>query len=79
MSERLVVRVLAEDGLSAENRAAGALMATLLDDLSHKIDDALPILFEFEPCPAGEGREHDALGRAEVCRGSAVASSSASY
>ena len=73
MSERLVVRVLAQDGLSAQNGAAGPLMATLLDDPSYKVDDALPVLIELETHPAGKPREHDALGRAEVCGGSAVA------
>ena len=47
-------------------------MATFLDDLSHKVDDALPVLIELETHPAGKSREHDALGRSEVCRGSAI-------
>ena len=73
MSERLVVRVLAQDGFSAQDGAAGPLMATILHDLSHKVDDALPVLIELKTRPAGKWREHDALGRAEVCGGSAVA------
>jgi hypothetical protein len=37
VSERLVVWVLAEYGLPAENGAAGALMATFLDRVSHEL------------------------------------------
>jgi hypothetical protein len=72
VSERLVVWVLAEYGLPAENGATGALMATFLDRLSHELDDALPIHVAFESRPTGKGREHDALGSTEVSGGSAI-------
>jgi hypothetical protein len=49
-----VVWVLGEDGLSAENRAACALMPTLLDRGLHELDDALAIDGRIERRPAWE-------------------------
>lgn len=43
VSHGLVVRVLGEDGLSAEDWAACALMRTFVDCGSHQLDDASPI------------------------------------
>jgi hypothetical protein len=64
----LLVRVLGEDGTSAENGPAGAGVAGVGDDAGEELGDPGAVETRVQMDPAGERREVDSFGLGEVCR-----------